>query len=325
STSKLFFFLLLIQKRFSRDMNATPMNEDREPSTPVQKEEYIQPVIVSRKPVMAQLNDTPKQSVATTRSMDGMTEDGSAQDRTYRSEPMVSMERQDSGRRSPRPVTPPTKPGTTRNVSFSADLHPVIIRSDDSSYSVNQLSEDSILADSRLSDFVTTPEEFGCIKNHTGNRPAYGGKIKIVHAPDTDSETYVQPVLSSFERRPSPSPRYARSVPSLHVSSRPNQSLTVKAPLIFMSPGDLHKNLSQYEAFLEKKTTILATTKYEVYATVGHDTTELNAVLRKLYRQISHYAAPSYHMQKLKQVLEDAMYRQNPVSMMTVFQEHYRS
>ncbi|KAF8561561.1 hypothetical protein P879_08666, partial [Paragonimus westermani] len=78
------------------------------------------------------------------------------------------------------------------------------------------------------------------------------------------------------------------------------------------SPGDLHKNLSQYEAFLEKKTTILATTKYEVYATVGHDTTELNAVLRKLYRQISHYAAPSYHMQKLKQVLEDSMYRQNP-------------
>ncbi|KAF8571749.1 hypothetical protein P879_01109 [Paragonimus westermani] len=223
-----------MQKRYSRDMNATPMNEDREPSTPVQKEENIQPVIVPRKPVMVQLNDTPKQSVATTRSRDGITEDGSAHDRTYRSEPMADMERQNSGRRSPGPVTSPAKPGTTRSVSFTADLHPVIIHSDESSYSMNQLSEDSILADSRLSDFVTTPEEFGYIKNHTGNRPAYGGKITIVHAPDTDSETYVLPVLSSFERRSSPSPRYARSVPSLHVSSRPNQSLSVKAPLITM-------------------------------------------------------------------------------------------
>ncbi|KAF6769623.1 hypothetical protein AHF37_12411 [Paragonimus kellicotti] len=37
-------------------------------------------------------------------------------------------------------------------------------------------------------------------------------------------------------------------------------------------------------------------------------------LLRKLYRQVTHYAAPSYHMQKLKQALEDAMNRQNPDS-----------
>ncbi|KAF5404352.1 hypothetical protein PHET_02156 [Paragonimus heterotremus] len=301
-----------MQKRHSRDANATPMNEDRKPSTPVQKEECIQPVVISRKPVMVQINDMSKQSVSTTRSRNGTSEDGSAHDRTHLSEPTVDLERQNSGRRSPGTVSSLTKPGTTRNVSFPADLHPVIIHSDDSSYSDNQLSEDSVLADSRFSDFVTTPEEFGYVKNHTGNRSAYGGKITIVHAPDTDNESYVQPILSSYERRSPRSPVYVRSVPSLRVSSRPSQSLTVKPTVTFMSPGDLHKNLSQYEAFLEKKTTILATTKYEVYATAGHDTTELNAVLRKLYRQVSHYAAPSYHMQKLKQALEDAMHRQNP-------------
>ncbi|KAF6773257.1 hypothetical protein AHF37_07695 [Paragonimus kellicotti] len=206
-----------MQKQFSRDTNATPVNVDREPSTPVQKEESIQPVIISRKPVVVQLNDKSKQSVSTTRSRNGTSEDESAHDRTYRSEPTVDLERHDSGRRSPGPVSPSTKRGTTRNVSFPVDLHPVIIHSEDSSYSDNQLSEDSILADSRFSDFVTTPEEFGYAKNHSGNKPVYGGKVTIIHAPDSDSESYVI------------------SVPSSHVSSRPNQSLTVKAPLTFMS------------------------------------------------------------------------------------------